>query len=139
MKNAEPRDTQLARLQKRALDSIHAGTQWLTAQQLDELRTGLDAPGAGLASQWQAGGKLFSIQIDGREVFPRYALGDDLEPLPAIQDVLKVFEGWSARATAGWFESRSSFLAGRRPRELIAADAARVLSAAQDLVMHLSQ
>lgn len=139
MKNTTLSDSKCARLQMRALDSIYSGTQWLTAEQLDALRMTPGAHRAGAIGQLQTSEQLFSIRRDGREVFPRYAFGDDLRSLPGMSDVMKTFHRWDAMMIAGWFESTSSFLQGRRPRDLIASDPVLVLQAAQDAVMHLSQ
>lgn len=127
-----------AKLQQRALDAIMNGTQWLTLEQL-AVTLGLGAHPEATPSQLQIVAECFSIQKDGRDVYPRYAFGDDFRPLPAMAEVMKTFQGWDALRMAGWFESTSSYLQGRRPRELIESDPALVVSAARDVVMHLSQ
>ena len=139
MKNATPNDSKRARLQMRALDAIYSGTQWLTGEQLGAARMDSAVHGAGATGQLQTSEKLFSIRRDGRDVFPRYAFGNDFRPLPVMSDIMKAFHGWGPMMIAGWLESTSSFLQGRRPRELIASDPVWVLQAAQDAVMHLWQ
>ena len=127
-----------AKLQQRALDAIINGTQWLPLEQL-AVMSGLGAHPEATPSQRQIVAECFSIQKDGRDLYPRYALGDDFRPLPAMAEVMKTFQGWDAWRMAGWFESTSSYLQGRRPRELIESDPALVVSAAKDAVMHLTQ
>jgi hypothetical protein len=65
-------------------------------------------------------------------MIPRYALGDDLRPLPGLTPVLPLLEGYTGERLASWFESPSSFLGGARPREILATDPSRVLAAARD-------
>lgn len=126
-----------AKLQQRALNAIINGTQWLPLEQL-AVRSGLGAHPEAKPSQLQIVAECFSIQKDGRDVYPRYAFADDFRPLPAMADVMETFHGWDALRIAGWFESSSSYLQGRRPRELIGSDPALVVGAAKDAVMHLS-
>jgi hypothetical protein len=139
MKNITLIDSKRARLQMCALDAIYSGTQWLTAEQLDAARMDPAVHGTGAICQLQISEQLFSIRRDGRYVFPRYAFGNDFRPLPVMSDIMKTFHGWDPMMIAGWLESTSSFLQGRRPRELIASDPILVLQAAKDAVMHLSQ
>jgi hypothetical protein len=126
-----------AKLQERAWDSIINGTQWMTLEQL-ALTSGLGAHPEAKPSQRQIVAECFSIQKDGHDLYPRYAFGDDFRPLPAMAEIMKTFQGWDAMRMAGWFESTSSYLQGRRPRELIESDPDLVVSAVKDAVKHLS-
>ena len=121
-----------------ALDAIYTGTQWLTAEQLDAARMDPAAHSAGARGQSQISEQLFSIRRNGRYAFPSYAFGDDFRPLPGMSDIMKKFHGWDTMMIAGWFESTSSFLQGRRPRKLIASEPILVVRAAQDAVKHFS-
>lgn len=138
MTSSSPRDSKRARLQARSLDLIWSGTQWLTAEQLAALRMDPAAHKADVKSQLQASEQLFWIRRDGQELFPRYVFSENFTPLPVMRDIMTTLQGWSAVMIAGWFESTSAFLQGRRPRELIESEPALVHRAAQDAVMHLS-
>lgn len=131
-----PLEQRREKLQALALESIHAGTEWLSAEQLRALGS-ISASASG-ENQLTANELLFWIQLDGHDVCPRYAFGEDLTPLPIMRDILAKFDGWSPLLIAAWFESTSSFLDGKRPRELIVTDPALVLDAANDAVMALS-
>ncbi len=87
---------------------------------------------AAAAHRWKANNQLFAVRRDGRDMYPRYALGDDFTPLPVVKQVLKAFTGHDPLRVAGWFESTSSFLGGKRPRELVATNPERVIHAARD-------
>lgn len=133
----KPINMKLARLKLRALRSVYTGTQWLTSEEVGTLGGhGKANPGAA-AHRWKTKGQLFCIRQDGKDRYPRYAFADDFTPLPAVQVVLSIFEGWDPMRIASWFESTSSFLSGKRPRELIASHPQRAIESAKDAVMQL--
>lgn len=120
------------KLISRATEAVFSGAQWLTSQQVSSLvHPDTDGRQRGF-SQWVANGAIFTLEREGEAVLPRYALGIDFMPLPVIKEVLAILNGWNSMSVASWFESTSSFLAGRRPRELLASDPARVIEAALD-------
>ena len=133
----KPVDMKLAKLQARALERIYSGTPWLTAEQIGTLGKHGTANPAAAAHRWKANDQLFAIRREGRDMYPRYALGDDFTPLPAVKRVLKALAGHDPLRVAGWFESTSSFLGGKRPRELIGSRPERVIQAAQDEMTQL--
>ena len=133
----KPMDMKLAKLQARALERIYSGTPWLTAEQIGTQGKHGTANPAAAAHRWKANDQLFAIRRDGRDMYPRYSLGDDFTPLPVIKRILKTLADHDPLRVAGWFESTSSFLGGKRPRELIASKPERVLLAALDAVAQL--
>lgn len=104
-----------------ALDAIWKGTTWLTAQQLGEG-----------ARAWEAQGRIFAVRFDGQPRYPRYALDEQLQPLPVMARVIEAFGSDAQLRMASWLESRSSYLGGGRPRELLAEDPQQVLLALSD-------
>ena len=130
-------DMRRVALEARAMEWIYTGTEWLSADEVGVLgKHGKANPGAA-ANRWKVAGQLFAIRRDGRDLYPRYAFSDDFKPLPVIRKVLSIFNGWDGVRVAGWFESTSSFLDGKRPRELVTIDPGTVLDAADDAMMHL--
>lgn len=125
-----PLDMDRARLEVAAFRSVFEGAQWLTAQQVAELA----GTTAATVNRWKQERKLFAIRQEGVDYYPRYSLGADFKPLPVIAEVMKVLKGHQGEILAVWFEGTSSFLAGKRPRELVQVDPARVLAAAEDKV-----
>ena len=130
-------DLRRVAVEARALEWIYTGTEWLSAEEVGVLgKHGKANPGAA-ANRWKGTGHLFAIRRDGRDLYPRYALSDDFKPLPVIKQVLTLLKGWDGLRVAGWFESTSSFLGGKRPREVVAFNAQSVMDAARDAMMHL--
>lgn len=130
-----PVDIDRARLEAQAWRQILlSGGGWLTAAQVGELANlGAGNPVA-TVNRWKKDRKIFAVTRDGRDYFPHYALGPDFRPLPAVAAVLKILPWQSGERLAAWFESTSSFLAGKRPREVLASDPTWVARAAQDAV-----
>lgn len=129
-----PVDMQLPRLQAAAKRAVLEGSEWLTAPQIGELAKLGTANPVGTVSRWKAQKRIFSIRRSDREYYPRYGLGEDFHPLPALKEAIRLLEGWSGERLAAWFESRSGFLGGQRPREILATEPAKVLSAARDSI-----
>jgi hypothetical protein len=100
------------------------GTEWLPTSQVG-LRHRSDAvnPHASV-SRWQKEGKVFSILHSGRRLYPKYIFDELGNPLPAVQEVLNVLDGYLPLRIASWFESTNAMLAGKRPREVIDMKAA---------------
>lgn len=137
MTNSTPIDETRAKLQARALEMIYAGSKWFTGGQISALGVhNIGSPGAA-ARQWKENGQLLSLEMNGQEMYPAYMLGADYSPLPIIQEIISTLHDWNPVAMAGWFESTSSFLAGKRPRELILQNPNQVLSAAEDAVIQM--
>ena len=130
-------DMKIAKLQARALEQIYGGTSWLKAEEIGTLGKHGTANPSAAAHRWKSGGKLFAIRRHGLDMYPRYALGDDFTPLPVIRKVIKVMGSVDPLRLASWFESASSFLGGKRPRELIATQPERVIECANDTVLQL--
>jgi hypothetical protein len=119
------------RLRLRAAEAVLCGTEWLTARQLGERANPDAANKHDFANRLLHGQRIFAIQHHGQNRFPAYALDDQGQPLPAIAQVMAILEGYEPRRLASWFESTSSYLGGRRPREVIRHDPQAVVAAAR--------
>ena len=126
-----PIDITKARMKAGALRAVFSGTEWLTAAQIAELAGLGQGNRSGAANRWKQRRKVFALQHDGQDHYPRYLLDDDFRPLPAAEQVLEVLQGFGANRLASWFESRNGLLGGQRPRELLASDPERVVEAAR--------
>jgi hypothetical protein len=131
-----PVDMRIAKLQARALDNIYQGTPWLSAKQIGLWGKHGKANPSAAAHRWKTNGQLFALRRDGRNMYPQYALRSDFTPHPVIKQILATLPHLGGVQLAGWFESTSAFLGGRRPRELVAQHPERVLLAAQDAALH---
>lgn len=107
-----------------------SGTRWLTAGQVARLASVTEEEVAG----WVRDAKLFEIKRGGQAVYPEYAFDLEWRLVPALGFVLAIQEGRAGVFMAAWFESRSSFLGGQRPREILASDPDRVVAAAKSAI-----
>lgn len=84
-----------------------------------------------IASRWVAERKIFSVRFEGKTWFPRFQFQDG-SPIPVIAAVIKIFQthatGWDL---AFFFTSPSSYLAGRKPIEILKSDPEKIKSLAQ--------
>lgn len=88
--------------------------KWLTSTELNELSG--NKVNSSYPSRCLQEGRLFAIQVDGHELFPRYAVDDSGHPLPVMADILKLFEGKkSSSSIALWFASINGWLGGNSP------------------------
>lgn len=129
-----PVDMKRARLEAKALRAIRRSTEWLTAAEIADLADLGPANPIGTVSRWKQQGRIFALRQGGKDYYPKYALGPDFHPLPVIKEILAVLAGYAPELLAGWFESTSRFLGGRRPRELVATDPAKVLASARNMI-----
>ena len=129
-----PVDVKRARLEAKALRAIRHSTEWLTSAEIADLAELWPANPVGIVSRWKQQGRLYALRHGGKDYYPKYALGPDFHPLPVIKEILAVLSGYDPELLAGWFDSTSRFLRGRRPRELVATEPAKVLAAARNMI-----
>lgn len=120
-----------ARLTQRSVEAVLGGTEWLTAAEVGALADPAAANRHAYASRLIKDGRVFAIERSGVKHYPRYAFDPLGNPLPALREVLRILAGQSPFRIASWFESASSMLGGKRPRELLEADPASVIAAAR--------
>lgn len=130
-------DLRLARMNVEAIKAIYRGTDWLTATEvgisLGQFSGSTPVNPAATANRWRRKGEVFAIRYEGKNRYPRYAFGADLRPVPAIRIVLKLFPRIDPWRLAAWFESASSYLGGKKPREMLQQGRDQeVIAAAQD-------
>jgi hypothetical protein len=127
-----------SKLERRAIKAVMTGTEWRTAAELGRLFTPKVVNARSTVNRWQANGRIFGIDDQGEQLYPAYVFDAAWRPLPAIRKVLVVLTGHAPFSIAAWFESTSSALSGKRPRELIESNPDAVLAAAEDHVAHLT-
>lgn len=127
-----PLDVQRARLQAAARERVLNGSEWLSPAEIAAHGNLGQANPHATIGRWKQQGRVFSIRHGMRELYPRYLLDDNFEPIPAVAEVIRILRGYSPQGLASWFESTSSFLGGERPREVLPAEPERVIAAARD-------
>jgi len=86
-------------------------------------------------SKWKREGTIFSIEHNGVDYFPLFALSPEknYRPYDGLSQILEVFHGTkSGWGLAFWFAGLNSFLDDERPQDLLASAPGRVLAAAKD-------
>ena len=116
-----------ARMRAKAVELVMGGTRWLTAADMP-------SHAIPLLAGWLEQGRIFALEQEGVQLFPRYAFDSIGEPVPVLKDVLNVLAGCSPFQIAAWFESTSAYLNAKRPREVLELDGAAVVMAAHRLV-----
>ena len=127
-------DMKRARLEAQALRAIRQSTEWLTAAEVGDLADLGPANPIATVGRWKQQGRIFALRQGGKDHYPRYALGPDFHPLPVVKEILAVLTGYDPELLAGWFDSTSRLLGGKRPRELVASEPAEVLAAARNMI-----
>lgn len=130
-------DHRRARMNVKAINTIYRGTDWLTAAEvgvsLGQFAGSTPVNPAAAANRWRRRGETFAIRYEGKNCYPRYAFRADWRPVPAIRVVLQLFPRIDPWRLAAWFESPSSYLGGKKPREIIQQGGElEVIAAAQD-------
>lgn len=121
-------------MQARAVRRVLEGSTWLTAKQIASLGVRRPLSTVKRLAHWQRKQQLFSLRVEGSELYPDYAFDpqERYRPRPELEPILKVFcadlDGWRL---AFWFDSPNSYLDGRRPRECYWLHPAEALVAAR--------
>ncbi|MXE86566.1 tyrosine-type recombinase/integrase [Escherichia coli] len=127
----ERNDRQLEELKARIL----ADSEWLTASELSA-KAGFRSADPDVGPKgWKAAGKIFSLKVDGEDLYPGYVLDEKMRPLKVVRLILSLFkERKTPWGLAIWFGSANRRLRGGRPKDLLISKSELVLMAAQDEV-----
>jgi len=126
-----------ARMTAESRKAVLESGDWLTAAQIAEMAGFSTTNPSAQPNKWKKDGQIFAVRHRGVDYFPGYALdtSTDYRPAKGLPGVLAVFrgrkDGWGL---AYWFASVNSFLAGKRPQDLLIDQPARVVAAAEDEV-----
>lgn len=120
-----------AEMEARSVAAVLDGATWLTALAVGEQHNPDDPVPWGVAIDWGQEGKIFSVELAGRTLFPGYIFDELGNPIPEVAEILKIFCDYTPIRIASWFESTNSMLHGNRPRERLATDPTAVVEAAR--------
>ncbi|NPD63914.1 tyrosine-type recombinase/integrase [Klebsiella aerogenes] len=127
----ERNDRQLEELKARIL----ADSEWLTASELSAKAGFRSADPEAGPKGWKAAGKIFSLKVDGEDLYPDYVLDEKMRPLKVVRLILSLFkERKTPWGLAIWFGSANRRLRGGKPKDLLVLKSELVLMAAQDEV-----
>jgi hypothetical protein len=88
-------------------------------------------------NRWKREGAIFAIQYKGTDYYPLYALdpNENYRPYKQLAKVLRIFgDNRDSWGLAFWFAGLNSFLDDKRPQDILAKHANRVIAAAKDEV-----
>ncbi|MCW9569748.1 integrase arm-type DNA-binding domain-containing protein [Klebsiella oxytoca] len=127
----ERNDRQLEELKARILDD----SDWLTASELSAKAGFRSADPEAGPKGWKAAGKIFSLKVDGEDLYPDYVLDEKMRPLKVVRLILSLFkERKTPWGLAIWFGSANRRLRGGKPKDLLVSKSELILLAAQDEV-----
>jgi hypothetical protein len=104
----------------------------LTSREVADLAGSRARNRAALANRWTQEGRVFAVPHAGQYLWPGFQFDAQGQPLPVVSEVVAILAGdlppWPL---ALWFTSRSGWLDGRRPADLLATEPAAVVEAAR--------
>ncbi|XTZ40544.1 integrase [Salmonella enterica] len=111
---------------------ILADSVWLSAKDLSvKAQFSNTNPSAG-PNRWKAAGRIFALQINGKDKYPEYALDEGYRPMPIVKQVIALFgEKKTPWGLAIWFGSANGWLGGKKPKDVLKTMPKQVLQAAQ--------
>lgn len=124
-------DPLLLKLQERGVQQVLNGTAWLSSKEVGERADPSAKNKHAMASRLLSQRRAFAIYRRGQYEFPQYQFDPMGQPIDAVSRVLDAFAGYTPFRVASWFESTSSQLGGRRPREVLEDDPSAVVEAAK--------
>lgn len=124
-----------ARMQAEAKAHILEGGDYVRTADIAKLAGYSDNNPSAQPSKWKREGTIFTVEHNGADYFPLFALNPDksYKPYPALAQVLRILRGvWSSWGVAFWFAGLNGFLDGRRPQDVLASEPGSVIAAATD-------
>ncbi|GLR10749.1 integrase [Mixta theicola] len=111
---------------------ILADSEWLSAKELSEkAQFNNTNPSAG-PNRWKSAGRIFALQLNGKDQYPGYALDEGYRPIPVVKQVISLFgEKKTPWGLAIWFGTANSWLNGKKPKDVLKTMPKQVLQAAQ--------
>jgi hypothetical protein len=86
-----------------------------TSAEIADLVGSRSARRAGLATRWEASGRIFSVPFDGQTLYIKFQFDRRGRPLDVVKAILPHFHGWDPWEKASWFVTPNGLLHQRRP------------------------
>lgn len=104
----------------------------MTSAQVGE-SAGSKSPNRGaLAHRWKSDGRIFAVSHQGLNYFPGFQFTDEGQPIGPIGKIIRILaDKLGPWELALWFTGGNGWLGGRRPVDLLRADPATVVAAAE--------
>ncbi|MCH4812485.1 hypothetical protein [Vreelandella neptunia] len=126
-----------AEMEAKARRAVMESGDWLTANEILQLRGVSSHSDCAQPSQWIQQGDIFTINDHGTDYYPAFGLEKEAgyRPYSVMSKIIDIFkedkDGWGM---AFWFQSINSYLGALKPQDLIATDPDLVIDAALDEV-----
>lgn len=91
---------------KKILDACN----WFSLEDLQERMPHVGAGMRVLLNAWEDGQRIFSIQGKKGRLYPPFQFDQNFQPLPIIQEILKVLQQVDELDVAGWFVFRNELV-----------------------------
>lgn len=117
------------------MKAILAGANWIDVAHPSGLCGFSGQTGADKLAELLAQGRLFAIDVAGHRLVPDYAFTTKGEACTLVAELIQIFGDATSTRLASWFESTSSYLDGKRPREVLDTQPDAVVAAARLHVM----
>lgn len=130
-----------AQMLMKAKTAVLESGDWVTASEIAGLAKLSASNPSSQPSKWKREKRIFAITHNGTDYFPLYGLDEarSYRPLSQLKEVIMVLESAKdAWQMAYWFMSENSWLASKRPQDLLRTDPNRVLEAAREEVSEIS-
>lgn len=130
-----PNEFKEATMLARARTAVIASGDWMTAAEIAKVAGFSKSNPSSQPNKWKREGVIFAISHNGVDYFPSYGLDPKAgyRPLKPMAKVIEIFrEAKDSWGMSYWFMSVNSFLGGKRPQDLLAAEPDRVIAAAMD-------
>ncbi len=129
----EPAVARAVQAERNLYDRIDAEYGLLTAAEAGRRMGSRSTAPRNLAAVARRNGALLGISRGHQTLYPGFQFGADGQPLPVIRTLRELAQqvGWSESSVVQWLCAPTTYLDGRRPAELLAADPDRVLDVAQ--------
>ncbi len=103
----------------------------LTSAQIHAMSGSTSRNKSATANDWKKAGKIFSVKLQGKDLYPAFQFNADGRPYATLADVLAALpQDLTSWQTAFWLVAPQNALDGARPIDLVQAGDARVFDAA---------
>lgn len=129
----EPAVARAVQAERNLYDRIDAEYGLLTAAEAGRRMGSRSTAPRNLAAAARRSGALLGISRGHQTLYPGFQFGPDGRPLPVIRALRELAQrvGWSETSVLQWLCAPTTYLDGRRPVELLAAEPDHVLGVAQ--------
>lgn len=129
----EPAVARAVQAERNLYDRIDAEYGLLTAAEAGRRMGSRSTAPRNLAAAARRSGALLGISRGHQTLYPGFQFGADGRPLPVIRALRELAQrvGWSETSVVQWLCAPTTYLDGRRPVELLAAEPDQILGVAQ--------